>query len=79
MRRGGLGQGRGGGGGGGAGGGGGGGGGGLPGLSSEQREVLLAHYLLAHHGGDPVELLQELDRRQGAARGGGVGGVRAGV
>jgi len=58
---------------------GGGGGAGVPGLSSEQREVLLAHYLLAHHGGDPVELLQELDRRQGAAPGGGVGGVRAGV
>ena len=55
------------------------GGRGLPGLSSEQREVLLAHYLLAHHGGDPVELLQELDRRQGAAPGGGLGGVRAGV
>ena len=41
----------------------------LPGLSSEQREVLLAHYLLAHRGGDPVELLRELERRWGAARG----------
>ena len=50
----------------GAGGAGGAGGGKLPGLSAEQRDILLAHYLLAHHGGDPLALLDELQRRCGA-------------